>query len=271
MMTRRIMKTTNATLIRTDPADSGKSPLLATAVLCTILLAPHPALAGPPFLTDDPEPVEYQHNEFYIATQQTNTNSGRSGTEPHFEYNYGAAPNVQLHILVPYAFNSTAGGSRQSGLGDIELGVKYRFVQESENRPMIGVFPLFLTSNGDANKGLGNGGTQVFLPVWIQKRWGNWQSYGGGGYWINNAANMKNHWFFGWLLQKDISEQLTLGGEIFHSTEQAPGEGSSTGFNLGGTYNFDEHDHLLFSAGKGLTNADATNRFSSYLAYQWTW
>jgi hypothetical protein len=62
-----------------------------------------------------------------------------------------------------------------------------------------------------------------------------------------------------------------LGGEIFHSTEQAPGEGSSTGFNLGGTYNFDEHDHLLFSAGKGLTNADATNRFSSYLAYQWTW
>lgn len=31
------------------------------------------ALAGPPFLTDDPEPVEYQHHELYIGTQQTKT------------------------------------------------------------------------------------------------------------------------------------------------------------------------------------------------------
>ncbi|HCN89771.1 MAG TPA: hypothetical protein DIT28_11440, partial [Oxalobacteraceae bacterium] len=64
---------------------------------------------------------------------------------------------------------------------------------------------------------------------------------------------------------------LTLGGEIFHSTEQVAGQGSSTGFNLGGTYSLDEHNHLLFSAGRGLTNADVTNKFSSYVGYQLTW
>lgn len=241
------------------------------AVAYSMLIHSSLGLAGPPFLTDDPEPVEYQHHEFYIASQQTKTTSGRDGTLPHLEYNYGAAPDLQLHIIVPYAFSSPADAPRRSGLGDIEFGAKYRLLQETESRPMLGIFPIVVTHTGDADKGLGNGATQVFLPVWLQKKWGDWQSYGGGGYWINHAAGSQNHWFFGWQLQKDISDRLTLGGELFHSTEQAPDEGSGTGFNLGGTYNFDDHNHLLFSAGQGLTNTNMINKYSSYIGYQRTW
>ncbi|MGA8147176.1 MAG: transporter [Gallionellaceae bacterium] len=236
-----------------------------------MLAASRLALAGPPFLTDDPEPVEYQHHELYISSQQVEMQDGKSGTLPHLEYNYGAAPDLQLHVIVPYAFNSPMDGPRQRGLGDIELGAKYRFMQDADSRPMVGIFPLIEIPAGNVNKGLGNGATQVFLPVWVQKRWGDWQSYGGGGYWINKAANAKNHWFSGWQLQKDISEYLTLGGEVYHSTEQIPGVGSSSGFNLGGYYNFDEHNHLLFSAGRGLMNVAMTNQFSSYIGYQLTW
>src|SRR5512140_1962041 len=166
------------------------------------------ALAGPPFLTDDPEPVEYQHHEFYIGTQQTKTADGRAGTLPHVEYNYGAAPDLQLHIIAPYAFNNPATGPNQKGVGDTELGIKYRFVQETENQPMVGVFPIVVTHTGNADKGLGNGATQVFLPLWLQKKWGEWQSYGGGGYWINHAEGARNHWFFGWQVQKEISAHL---------------------------------------------------------------
>jgi hypothetical protein len=229
------------------------------------------ALAGPPFMTDDPETVEYQHNEFYVSSQQVTTQDARSGTLVHFEYNHGATPNLQLHIVVPLAFNNPSEGPSHHGLGDIELGAKYRFLDETDNQPMAGIFPLVITPAGNSGKGLGNGNTQMFLPVWLQKKWGEWQSYGGGGYWINNAANTKNHWFAGWQLQKDISGHLTLGGEIYHSTEAVAGEGASTGFSLGGTYNLDDHNHLLFSVGRGLTNASKTNEFSSYLGYQLTW
>jgi len=250
----------------------GLGQIFKTCFCLIFLLALTPlAFAGPPFLTDDPEPVDYQHSELYIATMQTRTASGTAGSAAHVEYNYGAAPDLQLHIIAPYEFDSPESGPAHEGLGDIELGVKYRFIQETDSMPMIGIFPLLEVPSGDADKGLGNGKTQVFLPVWIQKKWDDWQSYGGGGYWINDAAGAKNHWFYGWQLQKDMSSWLTLGGEVFYSTRPMVSQGSSSGFNLGGNINFDEHNHLLFSAGKGLANVDQLNRCSLYLAYQWTW
>lgn len=53
------------------------------------------------------------------------------------------------------------------------------------------------------------------LPLWIQKSWGPWKTYGGAGYTINPAKNMRNYPYAGWLLQNDINDKLTLGIEIF--------------------------------------------------------
>lgn len=229
------------------------------------------ACADSPYLTDDPETVEPGHYELYIASQETKTENGRSGTLPHVEFNYGLMPDVQLHVLIPMSFNQPPGGQHTYGLGDAEIGIKYRFVQETDSLPMVGIYPILVSSSGDAAKNLGNGGTQLFLPVWLQKRWGDWQSNAGVGYWINHAPDAENHWYSGWQLQRDLSEQWTLGGELFHLTEQQRGQGASTGFNLGATYNVDAHNHLMFSAGRALVNANRTNQFSSYVAYQWTW
>jgi hypothetical protein len=236
-----------------------------------ILAIPFCAMAGPPFQTDDPEPVPLGHFEFYVASQQTLTQDGRSGTLPHLEFNYGAAKNLQVHIVAPYAFDHPSGGSRVQGYGDTELGAKYRFIEEGDDTPQVGVFPLYIAPTGDDARGLGNGASQFYLPVWLQKSWGPWTSYGGAGYLINQAAGSRNSWFIGWEVQRELSEVLTLGAEVFHRTELVDGAGSSDGFNVGAIVNFDEHNHLLFSAGKGLRNASATNKASSYLAYQVTY
>jgi hypothetical protein len=231
-----------------------------------------PALAGPPFRTDDPEPVDYRHWEVYGFSTATSVAGDTGGTLFGVEVNYGAAPNLQLHIVVPLAFDDAGGGRWQTGIGDTELGVKFRFIQEDDQgwRPMVGVFPLVEVSSGDAQRGLGGGHTREFLPVWLQKSFGDWQTYGGGGYWINPGEGNKNYWFVGWLLQRKITEQLTLGGEIFHQTADARGGKDSTGFNAGGVFDFTEHHHLLFSSGCGLQNAATTNKFSYYVGYQLT-
>jgi len=105
------------------------------------VILPAIALAGPPFRTDDPEPVEYQHWEFYVASQGSFGN-GSMMTAPHVEINYGVLPNVQLHLLAPFEYVNPKGENSHYGYGDSELGVKFRFIQETDWRPQLESFPL---------------------------------------------------------------------------------------------------------------------------------
>ena len=59
-------------------------------------------MAGPPFRTDDPEPVDYHHWEFYCASQITEGHDGVSGTAPHVEINFGIFHEAQMHIVCPW-------------------------------------------------------------------------------------------------------------------------------------------------------------------------
>ena len=245
--------------------------LSGVVLIVTFMLGAAPAFAGPPFTTDDPEPTDYQHYEVYLSFEQTRKTAGTEGNLPQLEINYGGAPDLQLSIALPLAFSRRAGSSSQHGLGDIELGAKYRFLQETNQHPMAALYPSVILATGDPDKRLGGGATQIFLPLWLQKSWGAWQSYGGAGYTIDRHNGSKNHWFVGWQAQREISAQLTLGGELFYNSEEAAGSGASSGFNLGGMYHFNEHHHLVFAAGRGLSNASLTNQFSSYLAYELTW
>ena len=228
------------------------------------------ARAGPPFLTDDPETVEPGHWEVYGFSAGTQVQDDSAGVLAGTEVNYGAAPNLQLHMIVPLAYDDPKGGSQQIGVGDVELGAKVRLVNPGENDwfPQVGVFPLVELPTGDSNRGLGAGKTRVYLPVWLQKDFGDWTTYGGGGYWINPGAGNKNYWFAGWLLQRQITKQFALGAEAFHDTATTDGGRDSSGFNVGGVYDINEHYHLLFSAGRGLQDVRDSNQFSYYLALQ---
>jgi hypothetical protein len=237
-----------------------------------LLMLCAPALAGPPFITDDPEPVELGHWEVYGFSAATQVEGDKAGTLTGIEINNGAAPELQLHAIVPLAFDAPKNGPTQTGLGDIELGAKYRFFNPSEGdwRPEIGMFPLIELPTGDAARGLGAGYLCAYIPVWLQKNFGRWTSYGGGGYWINPGRGNRNYWFAGWLLQRQVTDALALGAELFHQTASTRGGKDATGFNAGGQYDFSEHYHLLFSAGRGLQHPALNNQFSYYVALQWT-
>jgi len=243
--------------------------LLPTTVmgLFSLVLSPMVAWAGPPFVTDDPEPVEYRHWEIYLSSQHAKDKGGWSGTAPHFEVNYGALPNLQLHMIAPLAYAKPNDGSARYGFGDLELGAKYRFIQETDWRPQVGTFTMLEVPTGSSSKGLGSGQVRAFLPIWLQKSWGPWQSYGGGGYWINPGSENKDYWFFGWQVQRELSKVITLGAEVFYNTPTAREEGGRTGFNVGTIFNFTDEHHLLFSTGRDI---HGQNRFSVYVAYQLT-
>ena len=237
----------------------------AIAIVLGIVVAVHLAWAGPPYTTDDPEPVEYQHWEVYLASQLAHDAHGWSGTSPHLELNYGAAPNLQLHLIAPMAFDAPSHGKAQFGYGDTELGAKYRFVQETESLPQIGTFPMLELPTGDDKRGLGSGHVQAFLPLWLQKSFGPWTTYGGGGYRINPGRENRNSWFVGWQGQRQLSSALTLGVEIFHETAREVGGESDTKFNVGAVYNFSELSHLLLSAGHTIQGPSGYQAYVAFL------
>ena len=83
----------------------------------------------------------------------------------------------------------------------------------------------------------------------------------------NPGTGNRDWWFTGWLLQRDITPALTLGGEIFHETPNEKGSESDTRLNFGGIYNVSDTYHLLFSAGHTV---QGPSTFQSYLAFQIT-
>lgn len=132
---------------------------LLTLCVIAMSLGIRVAIAGPPFQTDDPEPVDYQHYEFYVFSGVDGTQLETDPLGPAVEFNWGVVPNVQLHIVIPAAgvLLPDHHGPNAYGLGDIETGIKYRFVQETKYRPMIGTFPMFEVPTGNPVKGLGVG------------------------------------------------------------------------------------------------------------------
>ena len=64
------------------------------------LLVPGAAAAGPPFITDDPVPVDLHHFEtFYFNTGSTGRDGYGGATG--IDFNYGAAKDLHLNIAEP--------------------------------------------------------------------------------------------------------------------------------------------------------------------------
>ncbi len=239
----------------------------ALAFIACLVAATLGLQAGPPFLTDDPEPVELDHWEFYVFGQGAKAADANSISAPATEFNYGVAKNMQLHLVAPVANFSAHGAGWNSGYGDTELGIKYRFLEETDSLPQLGFFPMAEVATGDSSRRLGNGRTWYRLPVWAQKSWGPWTTYGGGGWAVNSAPGQRNCGFAGWLIQRDLGDKLTLGTELFRQGASTTAGAGSTVANVGGTYKFSKDFNLLFSVGHSISGPRST---VWYLGLYWT-
>ncbi len=222
--------------------------------------------AGPPFTTDDPVPVDLHHWEFYAASDYEFMNQDKDATLPHFEVNYGPVPNVMLHVIAGMGYVKE-NSQHKYGFNTAELGVKYRFININDDF-QVGIFPLVEVPTTSSGKSiLGNDHMQTFLPVWLQKSFGKFTTYGGAGYWINPGTDSRNSYFIGWQGQYDFSPVLSLGGELYYKSPDTKDGSDNLAFKVGGFINLNEENHILFSFGPSLTQSDD---ISGYLGYQLT-
>jgi hypothetical protein len=222
-----------------------------------------PALAGPPYLSDDPEPTDYKHFEIYNFNNGT-VSRDVTGGEGGIDINYGGAPDLQLTATIPAGFELPSGGSAKVGLSNLELAAKYRFLHQDMVGWDVAVFPrVFLPS---PSSGVGDNHASFLLPIWVQRDWGGgWTSFGGGGC-LFSAEPAQDHCLAGWVVTRKLLPKLQLGLELFHQTADSTGTPASSSLGVGLTYDINKTYHLLAYTRRGIENADRTDRFSWYAA-----
>jgi hypothetical protein len=237
------------------------------ACLAVLAVVSGSATAGPPYVSDDPEPTDYQHYEIYVFTDGMNGREGTSGASG-IDFNYGAAPDLQLTATVPIAYQSPAEVSAFAGLGNVELAAKYRFLHQSEIGWDVAVFPRVFLPSGSST--LGERHASFLLPLWVEKDWDNWSTFGGGGCELNRGGGSKDFCQAGWVLTRQILPELQLGAEIVHQTADTEGGHASTTLGVGLRYDFSDNLHLLGYVAPGVQNAAQTARWSWYASVLFT-
>jgi Putative MetA-pathway of phenol degradation len=209
------------------------------------------AHAGPPFVTDDPEPVSPGGWEINVPFTLERTPGTTEMDTPLFDLNYGFA-GLQLKAEFPIkVFNEEDRGTT-AGAGDLLVGVKWRFLDNQESQFQLGIYPQLLAPTGNHRRGLGQGQPAHLLPLLAQKDWGKWTLYGNVGYWWQTAADKRDYFYVGAVLEREINKRLVLGAELFGNSPTDRGSRSDVAFNLGGTWKLNDHVNLLFTGGRDI-------------------
>ncbi|MEO6387886.1 MAG: hypothetical protein ABIT16_09640 [Croceibacterium sp.] len=209
-------------------------------------LLPTAAFAGPPFLTDDPEPTEAGHWEIYAPLFEAEGRGKDFEGSLGAEINYGPVEDVQLTIGLPAAYTHDAAGW-QWGAGDLEASVKYRFYHDEASGVQIAAFPGI--SLPTASKGFGADHVTALLPVWAQKDFGKWSIFGGGGYALNPGTDNQDYWTGGVAVTRQFGERLLLGLEADRQGPDTLGGRGSTSLGLGAIVDLPGPFRLLASGG----------------------
>lgn len=241
-----------------------KSVTIRGIVMCTAFLCfSQGAFAGPPFLTDDPEPTEAGHWEIYAPLVESEGRGGDFEGAASVELNYGAARNLQVTLGLPIDYTHDSSGWRR-GAGDVELSVKYRIFRDEAAGLQIAIFPGMTLPT--ASNGMGASKVNGLLPIWVQKDAGPWSVFGGGGYAIHSGLNNHDYWTVGIAATRQLGSHLVVGAEADRQGADTVGGEASSSLGLGAIYQFKAPLRLLASGGPTFEDHDRAASFHAFLA-----
>ena len=227
---------------------------------------------GPPMITDDPGTPGDGNWEINIAWTVEHAGSSTVQQTPLLDAAYGVGDRLQLKLEVPWVVANEPGIGSRDGLGNSNLGVKWRFFDAGEDGWLISTFPQVEFRNPGPNsveRGLAEAGTTVLLPFQFERDFSRfavnfdighvWHSKGGG------------EWFGGVAVGHDAIERLELMAEL-HADASARIERSALTLNFGARWTATQHGTLLFSAGRNLHNhLSGHDAVVGYLGWQLTY
>jgi hypothetical protein len=238
---------------------------LSILTAASTVLAAQPALAGPPYQTDDPEPVAYRNYEIYIGFEGAYGAGDNETSLPFAEINYGPLPNVQIAASFPLAIGATPANATHYGVGNVDFGIKYRFMQETKTQPQISFYPSIGVPTGIQSVEAEANEQTLFLPLWAQKDIGRFTIFGGGGWERNPGTSNRNFWSGGLAGVYNFSNRINAGLEVYGNGSERAGDRGSTGIGIGMNDDYSAIHSILFSFGQSIAGERS---YHGYLAYE---
>jgi hypothetical protein len=233
-------------------------------LVCAALFAAQTtAWAGPPFLTDDPEPTETGHWEIYGPLIEGEGKGPVYAGSTGIELNYGAAPNLQITVGLPVAYTHSNTGMSW-GTGDVAASAKYQFYHNEKAGLSLAAFPGITVPT--ASNGLGAGRMTGLLPLWVQKDCGKWSVFGGGGCAINPGPGNRDYWTGGIAVSRQFTEELLIGIEADRSGADTIGGSASTSLGVGAICQLKAPFRLLASGAPTFEDGGGSAGFHFFVA-----
>ncbi len=215
-----------------------------------------------PLVTDDTGTPGHNKWEINLAHTRNNTKL-EDAEEFSIDANYGLGEKTHLNIIIPRTYINRAEGNNVSHLGDIQLAVKYRFIDESFWFFSVSTTPTLLLPTGNHRSKL-----DFFLPLEVAKHIKDHYIGAQVGYTIHKKNGEENELFYGLFSEYPVCKRIDVVGEVFgyfikHTKTNAPQ------FNVGLRYKFNKLFTIMGSAGRSFEGRDSGGEdFHSYVGFR---
>ncbi len=245
---------------------------LAAASLLSIIA---PVFAGPPLVTNDPDTPGANGYEFDISNNVTKTRDALTMAAPFLDLNYGTNDHNQFAAEFPLInfVSPENGGEPTAGFGDLMLGDKVRFLDEKDFGVSVSTFPQVLIPTGNKATGVGQGLTELLLPLEFGKHFFDKKLYiyGEAQYYLSLSGPRYSSFFSGIVAEYEVTKKFSVMAEFADFDFPGHGLPDDPFFNVGFNYKFSEHVALIGSAGRSFRDREFdVPEFTSYLGFQFT-
>jgi hypothetical protein len=213
---------------------------------------PCAAQGGPPLVTDDPDTVPVGHWEINAAAIGSRVPGFDETTAPNLDVNYGWGDHTQIKLEMPWLLAKADGAPVQSGLGALDFGIRWRFIDRERAGFEMSTYPQVLlnTLPSSYRRGLTQPGQTLFLPVEASGELAGFGLDGEIGRYISSSAAARaqqpDAWAAGLIVARGCPARLECLLEVRQTL--APHD-AQTLLNIGGRRELSQALSLLFAAG----------------------
>ncbi|MGA2965524.1 MAG: hypothetical protein ABSD64_04875 [Terriglobales bacterium] len=235
--------------------------VVAFLFLCAFFhCTPAHAQGGPPYYTNDPATPGHLNWEINLAYMPFLYSNQSVSHTPDLDINFGVGDRIQLTYENAWLRDRDPSAVTKYGLGQSNVGVKWRFYDAGESGLNISVFPqIFVNNPNDAvRRGITPASESFLLPFEFSRKFGPIAvDYEIGYQFVHKGPD---GWITGLVLGHDFTPRLEGDVELYAQGAFHPSASQPT-IGLGARYKIHRPVILLFMAGRSL---EATRPHQSY-------